>query len=167
MSLLSQWTMRQKQDLQKKWVACINGALLENVARTSLDTLSSTPASSPGAASSDLTKVNRAIMDYTYLTQYPAHTASTILELKVQLFDWQSQKDIFWLTHRRIDREGNNVSHFNIPKFHIPFHIADYIHAKGRLDQQSTKTSKQYHPIISKHSFRLTNHRGEYEEQML
>ncbi|KAG9023690.1 hypothetical protein FS837_005658, partial [Tulasnella sp. UAMH 9824] len=150
-SSLTQWTGRQTRDLQKKWVAMISGAVHEKT----------------GHALPALVEENRALMDYVYMAHYPVHTTKTLDEMNDSIRKWHEGKDVFRTTGGRVDEKGNPINHFNVIKLHIAWHASEHIQEKGSLLGQSTDTAERHHPLISKKSFRLTNHRGLYAEQML
>ncbi|KIO25440.1 hypothetical protein M407DRAFT_41125, partial [Tulasnella calospora MUT 4182] len=150
-SSLTQWTGRQTRDLQKKWVAMISGAVHEKT----------------GNAMPTLVEENRALMDYIYMAHYPAHTTKTLADMNNTIRKWHEGKEVFQTTGGRVDEKGVPINHFNIIKLHIAWHASEHVQEKGSLLGQSTDTPERYHPLISKKSFRLTNHRGLYAEQML
>ncbi|EPQ50021.1 hypothetical protein GLOTRDRAFT_28547, partial [Gloeophyllum trabeum ATCC 11539] len=98
----------------------------------------------------------RAILDFCYLAQYPAHTDETLNHLDEALQQFHQAKHIFVLLGIRSD--------FNIPKLHSLLHYIASIKCFGTTDNYNTEYTERLHIDFTKDAYRATNHKDEYPQ---
>ncbi|KAG8957267.1 hypothetical protein FRC05_010181, partial [Tulasnella sp. 425] len=100
----------------------------------------------------------RALLDFIYLAQLPAHTSHTILQMDDCLHEFHRNKAVFI--------EHGVRSNFNIPKLHSLVHYTDAITSHGAADGYNTEHPERFHIEYAKLGYRASNKR-EYEKQMV
>ncbi|KAG9122401.1 hypothetical protein FRC07_001227, partial [Ceratobasidium sp. 392] len=100
----------------------------------------------------------RALLDFIYYAQLPAHTTTTISWLENALRQFHDSKDAFIQHGVR--------KHFNINKLHSMMHYAQSIRELGALDGYNTEGPERLHINIAKHAYQATN-RNNFISQMV
>ena len=103
-----------------------------------------------------LIRSTRALLDFLYLAQYPAHTAETLKLLHQSLRSFHDNKHIFVELGIRED--------FNLPKLHSLVHYVDSIKLFGTTDNYNTEYTERLHIDLTKDAYRATNHHDEYAQ---
>jgi hypothetical protein len=98
--------------------------------------------------------VVRALLDFLYLAQLPAHTSTSLTRLEDALSRYHSNKDVF------IDLGIRN--HFNMPKIHSLIHYGPSIQLFGTTDNYNTEQTERLHIDQAKVAYDATNHKDEY-----
>jgi hypothetical protein len=100
----------------------------------------------------------RAVLDFVYLSSYPAHSESSLDGMKAALdaFHW----------HKQVFIDIGACLHFNIPKLHSMQHYINSIIDLGSLDGYTTDISEQLHIDFAKLAYCASN-RKEYLHQMV
>ncbi|KAI0953789.1 hypothetical protein AcV7_007219 [Taiwanofungus camphoratus] len=109
-----------------------------------------------GHSSVRLIRAVRALLDFLYLAQYPAHMTETLHLLKDALHRFHANKSIF------IDLGIR--SHFQIPKLHALEHYVASIRLFGTTDNYDTQYTERLHIDFSKDAYRATNHKDEFPQ---
>ncbi|CDO68115.1 hypothetical protein BN946_scf185044.g23 [Trametes cinnabarina] len=112
-----------------------------------------------GASPSRLVRAVRALLDFLYLAQYPAHTGDTLDLLKDALRRFHDNKSIFVDLGIR--------SHFKIPKLHFLDHYVQCIKLFGTTDNYDTQYTERLHIDFAKDAYRATNHKDEFPQMTL
>jgi hypothetical protein len=97
-----------------------------------------------GHAPLHVVRATRALLDFTFLAQFPSHTTSTLHHLEDSLTQFHSNKDIFL-----------NVSvrkHFNLPKIHSLLHYSPSICLFSTTDNYNTEQMERLHIDLTKHA---------------
>ncbi|KAL0570382.1 hypothetical protein V5O48_011572 [Marasmius crinis-equi] len=119
----------------------LTGQEHNNIARFLLSIIVDIPL--PGGFSTPhLIRCVRALTDFLYLTQYPAHTKETLRLLSDALAHFHENKDIF------IDL--SICPHFRLPKLHFLNHYVWKIKHFGSLDNSNTEYTEQLHIDMTK-----------------
>ncbi|TFK79321.1 hypothetical protein K466DRAFT_505729 [Polyporus arcularius HHB13444] len=114
----------------------------------------------PGGYSSvRLVRAVRALLDFLYLAQYPAHTTETLMLLKNCLVRFHQNKDIFKTLGIRL--------HFKLPKLHSLDHYPLSITLFGTTDNYDTQNTERLHIDFAKDAYRATNRRNEFHQMTL
>ncbi|KAH9912446.1 uncharacterized protein B0H18DRAFT_1127164 [Fomitopsis serialis] len=100
----------------------------------------------------------RDLLDFIYLAHYPAHTTSTLEEMRSALVAFHAHKQVFVDLGIR--------QHFNIAKIHWLDHYIPSIVAVGSCDGFSTDIFERLHIDYAKQGYRVSNRR-EYLRQMV
>ncbi|TFK58415.1 hypothetical protein BDN72DRAFT_782119 [Pluteus cervinus] len=100
-----------------------------------------------------LVRAVRAILDFTYLAQYPVHTHATLEALDDALAHFHANKDIF------VDLGVR--THFRIPKIHVVQHYSTFIQLYGTTDNYNTEYTERLHIDLAKDAYRSTNFKDE------
>ncbi|KAH9910875.1 uncharacterized protein BXZ73DRAFT_93522 [Epithele typhae] len=106
-----------------------------------------------------LVRAVRAILDFLYLAQYPAHTSDTLELLKDALRRFHENKSIFIILAIR--------EHFKIPKLHFLDHYFELILLFGTTDNYDTQLFERLHIDLAKEAWRATNHKDEFVQMTL
>ncbi|KAI0648469.1 hypothetical protein C8Q79DRAFT_1045282, partial [Trametes meyenii] len=101
----------------------------------------------------------RALLDFMYLAQYPAHTADTLNLLKDALQRFHDNKAIFVRLGIQID--------FNFPKLHSLDHYILSIELFGTTDNYDTQFTERLHIDFAKDAYRATNWKDEFPQMTL
>ena len=111
----------------------------------------------PGVQSSTrLTRTVRALLDFIYLSQYPAHTTESLKAMDTALCRFHENKDVFI--------ELGVWEHFNFPKLHSLLHYTRSITLFGTTDNYNTEHSERLHIDLTKNAYRATNFKDEYKQ---
>lgn len=111
----------------------------------------------PGGYSSvRLVRTVRALLDFLYLAQYPAHTSDTLKLLEDALHRLHTNKDIFVDLGIR--------QHFKLPKLHSLDHYVQSIKLFGTTDNYDTQYTERLHIDFAKDAYRATNHKDEFPQ---
>lgn len=112
----------------------------------------------PNGASPDrLVLAVRAVLDFLYLAEYPAHTSKTLALMDDALRHFHTNKSIFI--------ELGIRSNFNIPKLHwITKHWRSAIERVGTSDNYDTQYTERLHIDFTKDAYRATNHKDEFRQ---
>ncbi|TFK60899.1 hypothetical protein BDN72DRAFT_778839 [Pluteus cervinus] len=100
-----------------------------------------------------LIRAVRAVLDFTYLSQYPVHTRATLDALDDALASFHDSKDIFVDLGIR--------THFQIPKIHVIEHYSTFIQLYGTTDNYNTEYTERLHIDLAKDAYRSTNFKNE------
>ncbi|KAI0056075.1 hypothetical protein BV25DRAFT_1814750 [Artomyces pyxidatus] len=103
-----------------------------------------------------LVRALRAILDFTYLSQYPTHSSSTLVYLGNALREFHKNKAIFI--------ELGIRENFNLPKLHSLLHYLPSIKQFGTTDNYSTEYSERLHIDFAKDAYRASNRKDEYPQ---
>ena len=99
----------------------------------------------------------RAILDFLYLAEYPAHTSKTLDLMDDALKRFHANKSIFI--------ELGIRSNFNIPKLHwITNHWRPAIERVGTSDNSDTQYTECLHIDFAKDAYCATNHKDEFHQ---
>ncbi|KAG6825399.1 hypothetical protein H0H92_003822, partial [Tricholoma furcatifolium] len=109
-----------------------------------------------GLSSARLLAAVRAMLDFLYLAQYPAHTDKTLGQLNDALEHFHDNKQIF------IDLDIRD--NFNIPKLHWMQHYSDAIKLYGTTDNVNTQYTERLHIDLAKEAYASTNHKDEFAQ---
>ncbi|KAH9850541.1 hypothetical protein C2E23DRAFT_869966 [Lenzites betulinus] len=113
----------------------------------------------PGASPSQLVRAVRALLDFLYLVQYPAHTSTTLGLLKMALERFHDNKEVFVDLGIR--------AHFKIPKLHSLDHYIECIKLFGTTDNYDTQYTERLHIDFAKDAYRATNRKDEFPQMTL
>ncbi|CDO77553.1 hypothetical protein BN946_scf184912.g52 [Trametes cinnabarina] len=100
-----------------------------------------------------LLRAVRALLDFLYLAQYPAHTTQTLELLKEALRRFHANKAIFVDLGIRLN--------FKLPKLHSLEHYILSILLFGTTDNYDTQYTERLHIDFAKEAYRATNHKDE------
>ncbi|KAJ8481391.1 hypothetical protein ONZ51_g6034 [Trametes cubensis] len=103
-----------------------------------------------------LVRAVRALLDFLYLSQYPAHTSDTLSLLCDALRRFHANKDIFTQLGIRL--------HFKLPKLHALDHYVDSIKLFGTTDNYDTQYTERLHIDFAKDAYRATNHKDKFPQ---
>lgn len=106
-----------------------------------------------------LIRAVRAILDFLYLAQYPAHTSETLECLDDALRRFHDNKEVF------VDLGIRN--NFNLPKVHALTHYIDSIKLFGTTDNYNTEYTERLHIDLAKDAYRATNKKDEYAQMTI
>ncbi|PIL24483.1 hypothetical protein GSI_14238 [Ganoderma sinense ZZ0214-1] len=109
-----------------------------------------------GFSSVRLVRAVRALLDFSYIAQYPAHTSDTLQQLRGALQRFHANKMIF------VDLDIRE--HFHIPKLHSFDHYLNSIKAFGTTDNYDTQHTERLHIDFAKEAYRATNHKDEFPQ---
>lgn len=133
-SHISQWTGNEYKQMEKVFLGAIAGAVPAAVARAS-----------------------KALIDFTYLAQYPLLDEDDLERMEECLKIFHANKDAFIRAKVR--------THFNIPKFHAILHYTTLIRLHGTPDGYNTEAPERLHIDYAKRAYRASNKR-DYLSQM-
>ncbi|KAL1941438.1 hypothetical protein VTO73DRAFT_7255 [Trametes versicolor] len=108
---------------------------------------------------SRLVRAVRALLDFLYLAQYPAHTGDTLDLLKGALQRFHDNKSVFVDLGIR--------AHFKIPKIHSLDHYIRCIELFGTTDNYDTQYTERLHIDFTKDAYRSTNRKDEFPQMTL
>ena len=97
-----------------------------------------------------------ALMDFTFIAQYPVHSEETLELLEDVLSQFHESKSIF------IDLQIRQ--HFNLPKLHFASHYVDLIKLYGTTDNFNTEYTERLHIDYPKSAYTATNHKDEFTQ---
>ncbi|TFY54970.1 hypothetical protein EVJ58_g8548 [Rhodofomes roseus] len=103
-----------------------------------------------------LVRAIRALLDFVYLAQLPAHTSTTLAQLEDSLARFHANKAIFVALGIR--------DHFNFPKLHSLQHYVTGIKMFGTADGTNTAQSEHLHISLAKDPWRKSNRKDEYPQ---
>lgn len=103
-----------------------------------------------------LVRAVRAILDFTFLAQYPAHSTETLRELKDARHQFHENKEIF--------RQLGIRTNFRIPKLHALEHYDESIQLFGTTDNYNTENTERLHIDFAKNAYRSTNFKDEFPQ---
>ncbi|TFK78674.1 hypothetical protein K466DRAFT_506925 [Polyporus arcularius HHB13444] len=103
-----------------------------------------------------LVRAVRAILDFLYLSRYPAHTSDTLAQLRAALLRFHENKSIFVDLGIR--------TQWKLPKLHSLDHYMDSIKLFGTLDNSDTQYTERLHIDFAKNAYRATNHKDEFPQ---
>lgn len=106
-----------------------------------------------------LVRAVRAILDFLYIAQYPAHTSETLVQLRAALQRFHANKAIF------IDLGIRD--HFHFPKLHSLDHYVMSIKLFGTTDNYDTQHTERLHIDFTKDAYRATNRKDEFPQMTL
>ncbi|KAI1781775.1 hypothetical protein LXA43DRAFT_977924 [Ganoderma leucocontextum] len=112
-----------------------------------------------GFSPARLVRALRAILDFLYLAQYPAHTSETLGQLHAALQRFHANKSIF------VDLDIRQ--HFHFPKLHSLDHYPNSIKLFGTTDNYDTQYTERLHIDFAKEAYRATNHKDEFPQMTL
>ncbi|TFK86346.1 hypothetical protein K466DRAFT_576448 [Polyporus arcularius HHB13444] len=111
---------------------------------------------SDGISPVRLVRAVRAILDFLYLSQYPAHTSDTLGQLRAALVRFHENKSVFVDLGIR--------THWKLPKLHSLDHYADSIKLFGTTDNSDTQHTERLHIDFAKNAYRATNRKDEFRQ---
>ncbi|KAH9829113.1 uncharacterized protein C8Q71DRAFT_718714 [Rhodofomes roseus] len=103
-----------------------------------------------------LIRAVRALLDFVYLAQLPAHTSTTLGQLDNALVRFHENKAVF--------EDLGIRSHFNFPKLHSLQHYVSGIQLFGTADGTNTSASEHLHISLAKEPWRKSNRKDEYPQ---
>ena len=106
-----------------------------------------------------LVRAVRALLDFLYLAQYPAHTSETLEHVCAALERFHANKAIF------VDLGIRD--HFHFPKLHSLDHYPLSIKLFGTTDNYDTQYTERLHIDFAKEAYRATNHKDEFPQMTL
>ena len=112
-----------------------------------------------GFSPARLVRAVRAILDFLYIAQYPAHTSETLVQLRTALERFHANKAIF------VDLDIRR--HFHFPKLHSLDHYLNSIKLFGTTDNYDTQHTERLHIDFAKEAYRATNRKDEYPQMTL
>ncbi|KIO15986.1 hypothetical protein M407DRAFT_86553 [Tulasnella calospora MUT 4182] len=133
---IKQWTGKEQRAMEKLFVGAVAG----------------------GVNDERVVIAARAMLDFIYLAQLPAHTSETLIQLDDCLRDFHRNKSIFL--------ESGIRTHFNIPKLHALIHYSDSISSYGTADGYNTEYPERFHIEYAKLGYHASNKR-DYQKQMV
>ena len=107
-----------------------------------------------GQVPSRVVRATRALLDFTFLAQFPSHTTHTLRCLEESLMQFHENKDVFLDVGVR--------ENFNLPKIHSLLHYAPSIVLFGTTDNYNTEQMERLHIDLTKNAYRATNRKDEY-----
>ncbi|KAN0142113.1 hypothetical protein V8E53_000575 [Lactarius tabidus] len=107
-----------------------------------------------GQVPSRVVRATRALLDFTFLAQFPSHMTHTLHQLEESLKRFHDNKDVFLDVGVR--------EHFNLPKIHGLLHYASSIVLFGSTDNYNTEQMERLHIELTKNAFKATNGKDEY-----
>ena len=111
----------------------------------------------PGSISNAcLLQALRALMDFTFITQYPMHSEETLELLEDTLSHFHESKSIF------IDLQI--PQHFNLPKLHFASHYVNLIKLYGTTDNFNLEYTKRLHINCPRLAYTTTNHKDKFTQ---
>ncbi|EIW53615.1 uncharacterized protein TRAVEDRAFT_133656 [Trametes versicolor FP-101664 SS1] len=111
----------------------------------------------PGGISAvRLVRAVRALLDFLYIAQYPAHTSETLELLEDALRRFHTNKEVFVQLGVR--------QHFKLPKLHSLDHYVQSIKLFGTTDNYDTQYTERLHIDFAKDAYRATNHKDEFPQ---
>ncbi|KAL1937051.1 hypothetical protein VTO73DRAFT_15569 [Trametes versicolor] len=111
----------------------------------------------PGGVSAvRLVRAVRALLDFLYIAQYPAHTSETLGLLEDALGRFHANKEVFVQLGVR--------QHFKLPKLHSLDHYIQSIKLFGTTDNYDTQYTERLHIDFAKDAYRATNHKDEFPQ---
>ncbi|KAG9054398.1 hypothetical protein FS842_005248 [Serendipita sp. 407] len=140
---LSQWTGREDRDLQRVFVALIEGAKGVN---------------------SQVMRNVRAFHDFLYLIQYRSHSGETLHYIEEALATFHETKGVYIEKKARRGKNGV-IDHFKIPKLAVFHEFVSHIKQMGSSPQFSTEAVERNHKSMVKQPF-LSSSRYGYGPQM-
>ncbi|KIO23145.1 hypothetical protein M407DRAFT_215387 [Tulasnella calospora MUT 4182] len=133
---IKQWTGKEQRAMERVFIGAIAG----------------------GVNDQRVVVAARALLDFIYLAQLPAHTSQTLAQMDDSLREFHKSKAVFV--------ENGVRSNFNIPKIHSLVHYTDAIASHGAADGYNTEYPERFHIEYAKLGYRASNKR-EYEKQMV
>ncbi|KAI0819805.1 hypothetical protein BC628DRAFT_1400685 [Trametes gibbosa] len=112
-----------------------------------------------GVSPARLVRAVRALLDFLYLAQYPAHTSDTLSLLEGALRRFHTNKDVFVQLGIR--------QHFKLPKLHSLDHYVQSIKLFGTTDNYDTQYTERLHIDFAKDAYRATNHKDEFPQMTI
>ncbi|KAF9487129.1 hypothetical protein BDN71DRAFT_1405152 [Pleurotus eryngii] len=110
----------------------------------------------PASDCKRLIRSTRALLDFSYISQFPIHSTETLRLLDSTLSRFHNEKSIFIKYGIR--------EHFNIPKIHSLAHYSRAITLFGATDNYSTESTECLHIDFAKDAYNATNHKDEYPQ---
>jgi hypothetical protein len=114
-----------------------------------------------GRAPSQVILCYRAILDFTYIAQYPSHDDHTLKYLEDSLDLFHANKHILTDPDLLGVRE-----HLNIPKIHSMVHYVQAIRNFGTTDNYNTEMFERFHIDCAKEAWRASNFRDELPQMV-
>ncbi|KAI9068635.1 hypothetical protein FKP32DRAFT_1561245 [Trametes sanguinea] len=133
----------------------VTGKEHEDICRVLLGLVIGLPLAN-GVSPARLLRAVRAVLDFLYLAQYPAHTTTTLQLLRNALQRFHDYKSVF------IDLGIR--AHFRIPKIHALEHYIPSIRLFGTTDNYDTQYTERLHIDFAKEAYRATNHKDEFPQ---
>ena len=109
-----------------------------------------------GQVSPRILAVVRALLEFLYLAQLPAHSSTSLARLEDAVSRYHSNKDIF------IDLGVRD--NFNMAKIHSLIHYGPSIQLFGATDNYNTEQTEWLHIDLTKNAYHATNHKDEYSQ---
>lgn len=136
-------------------LARVSGTEHEDICRVLLGAIIDLPL--PGGQSpARLVAAIRALLDFVYLAQLPAHDSTTLRQLDDALSEFHAKKGIFC--------ELGIREHLNFPKLHSLQHYVTGIKLFGTADGTNTAQSEHLHITLAKEPWRRSNRKDEYPQ---
>ena len=109
-----------------------------------------------GFSNACLVRAVCALMDFTFIAQYPVHTGETVEFMEDALLRYHENLSIF--------RDLGLRRHFNLPKLHFASHYGDLVKLFGTTDNFNTENTERLHIDIAKDAYEATNHKDEFSQ---
>ncbi|KZT33782.1 hypothetical protein SISSUDRAFT_992677, partial [Sistotremastrum suecicum HHB10207 ss-3] len=136
-SALANVTGSEHRDISRQLLACLHGAVDDDVLRAT-----------------------RALLDFTYLAQYKSHSEETLQYMQEALDLFHANKIAFFKAQGRKSRT------FNFPKLHALQHYIDAIREYGTTDNYNTETTERLHIDLVKDGFAASNKKEVYNQMI-
>ena len=97
-----------------------------------------------------------ALMDFTFIAQYPVHTGETVELMEDALLRYHENLSIF--------HDLGLCQHFNLPKLHFASHYGDLIKVFGTTDNFNTESTKRLHIDMAQDAYNATNYKDKFSQ---
>ncbi|KAF8325142.1 uncharacterized protein EI90DRAFT_2932730, partial [Cantharellus anzutake] len=140
-SKISQWSGHENRDLQRHLGIIITGAYEKG----------------KESVNPRIVKVTCALLDFSYKTQFPAHSDVTLGSMIQDLKTYYSALKVFLDNGAHCNIKGVLIPHFCIPKHHNLHHFAQDIRDHGTMDNGSSEITESLHIPTCKVTYQSTN----------
>ncbi|KAF8279130.1 hypothetical protein DL93DRAFT_2092352 [Clavulina sp. PMI_390] len=111
-------------------------------------------------------KCVRALLDFIFKAMLPLHTEATLRAMEGDLAAFFANLQVFIDIGARLNKRGEIIDHFCIPKLHLLLHYTSNIRDLGTTDNYSTEICETLHIPYCKEAYRHTN-RKDYDSQII
>ncbi|KAN0128971.1 hypothetical protein V8E53_013233, partial [Lactarius tabidus] len=134
-------------------LSCISGKEHKAMCRILLGLITDIPLPG-GQVPLHVVRATHALLDFTFLAQFPSHMMHTLHQLEESLKQFHDNKDVFL--------DVSMQEHFNLPKIHGLLHYALSIILFSSTDNYNTEQMEHLHIELTKNAFKATNGKDEY-----